>query len=65
MTDKVIEVAVLVNGALTDTTHQKNHFIACQEAINVIKGFEIIQVEIKNTPRIYITELVIDGSHNL
>ena len=65
MSDKVIGVSVLIDNILTDAPHQEDHIIACQETIYIIKGFKVVQVEIKDAPGFHFAKLVVDSSHYL
>ena len=39
-----------MDDALANLAKEENHIIADQEPIDIVKGFEIIKVEVENTP---------------
>src|SRR5258707_15405755 len=49
---KIIGIAIIAHHALADTPEQANQIIASQKAVNIVKGFEIVKIQVENTPGI-------------
>src|SRR5437764_15339547 len=60
MTYKIIQVPVFAHHLLTNAAYQANNIVAGQEAIDVVKRFEVIQVQIKDAPRIQAVQFILN-----
>ena len=65
MTDKIIGIAIFIDDLLTNTPDQEDHIVACEETIDIVEGFEVVEVKIEDAPGVHIAKLVVDSPHNL
>src|SRR5690349_13241912 len=65
MTDKVIGIAILAHHTLTNSSHQANQIVTCEEPVDIIKSLEVVEIEVEHTPRGHAFEHFLDGHLNL
>src|SRR5579875_981587 len=65
MPNKVFHVAVVVYHLLTNLCNKQNHRVAGQKAVDIIEGFEVIEVQVEDAPGINAVDFVVHRSLQL
>lgn len=65
MADEIVSIAMFQHNALANVADEQDHMVTSEETVDIIEGFEIIQVNIEDAPGVFRTQFVVDSALQL